>query len=277
MNILFNDLGVQALLDDFQSLVDVKISVFNIEGQEVYGSIRADHTFCKDARMHEIINQRCCKCDEDAFAYVHKSRDIYVYQCHLGLYEALAPLLDGETIIGYIMVGQILNQSKVEDQWNQILLKSKMAGVDLADLKESFFQLRQLTEKEIKAIANIMHACSAYIWIKHLLSIERAPLSVKIQHFIIDHMEEKITTSLLCQHFAVGKTALYQCLKDNYGLSLMQFARKIKMEQAKKYLENSELTISEIASLVGYLDYNYFSRDFKKVEGKTPREWRKRY
>jgi two-component system response regulator YesN len=47
------------------------------------------------------------------------------------------------------------------------------------------------------------------------------------------------------------------------------------LQQAKILLKNSEKAISEIAEAVGFNDYNYFSRIFKKYYGISPRDYRK--
>jgi AraC-like DNA-binding protein len=47
--------------------------------------------------------------------------------------------------------------------------------------------------------------------------------------------------------------------------------------EAKRMLLHSENTVSEIAELLGYYDYSYFSRLFKKACGETPSEFAKHY
>ena len=47
-----------------------------------------------------------------------------------------------------------------------------------------------------------------------------------------------------------------------------------KVAEAKRLLQRRELSITEVAQAVGYGDYAYFSRVFKKLTGISPRQYR---
>ena len=49
------------------------------------------------------------------------------------------------------------------------------------------------------------------------------------------------------------------------------------MKEAKKLLAHSRLSISIIASKIGYDNFSHFSKMFKKVTNQTPQEYRKEY
>jgi YesN/AraC family two-component response regulator len=51
----------------------------------------------------------------------------------------------------------------------------------------------------------------------------------------------------------------------------------MKMEFAKRWLIENSLTLREISEKLGFNDYNYFSRTFKKRTGITPFNFRKNY
>ncbi|GKX28577.1 hypothetical protein SH1V18_10570 [Vallitalea longa] len=277
MKVIFDDQGVQDLLDDYQRIAGVRIAIFDLDYNEVYNSPKEHSTFCQRMRVNGIIDGGCKECDKKAFGRVKKSKSIYIYQCHMGLIEAVAPIIDEATIVGYIMVGQMLNKSNIEQQWNYVHTKSRFMGVNIKSLKPQFLKLKQLSDDEITAITKIMQACASYIWLKYLIKVERAPLSEKIRLFIEQNISKDITTNKLCSYLGVGKTSIYQCVKKNFGLSLMQYIRYERIQKAKKLLENTDLMIKEIADMVGYEDYNYFSKDFKKISSMSPREYRKGY
>jgi transcriptional regulator GlxA family with amidase domain len=52
------------------------------------------------------------------------------------------------------------------------------------------------------------------------------------------------------------------------------YLTKIRLDHAKDYLENSNLSISEIAFKCGFTDSNYFTKSFKAQCHISPREWR---
>jgi YesN/AraC family two-component response regulator len=57
----------------------------------------------------------------------------------------------------------------------------------------------------------------------------------------------------------------------------MFYISRTRVEKAKILLHKKELNITEIALLVRYDDYSYFSRVFKKITELSPREYRERH
>ena len=78
----------------------------------------------------------------------------------------------------------------------------------------------------------------------------------------------------MCEELAVGRTRLYEIFKKEAGMGIAKYINRRRMHRAKKLLKTSEMTIPEIAEAVGFTDYNYFSRVYKKTYGKSPRYYR---
>ena len=57
------------------------------------------------------------------------------------------------------------------------------------------------------------------------------------------------------------------CIRDRYRID-------IKMDMAKKMLENSDTSVTRIAELLGFESNAYFCKLFKKKNGITPSEYR---
>ncbi len=62
--------------------------------------------------------------------------------------------------------------------------------------------------------------------------------------------------------------------KEKTGEKFIDYLTNIRIEKAKELLMDKELSMKEICIKVGYGDPNYFSRIFKKCEGKTPTDYR---
>lgn len=63
--------------------------------------------------------------------------------------------------------------------------------------------------------------------------------------------------------------------REHTGVSPHQYRLYLKLSRARDLLQNSDLSIKEIASLSGFEDEQYFCRFFKKAVGKTPTNYRK--
>jgi two-component system response regulator YesN len=64
--------------------------------------------------------------------------------------------------------------------------------------------------------------------------------------------------------------------KKRVNKTVTEYLNEMKISRAKSLLEREDMSIGEIASLVGFSDINYFSRKFKAITGMTPREYRRR-
>ena len=60
-----------------------------------------------------------------------------------------------------------------------------------------------------------------------------------------------------------------------YGISTAAYIRKCKLDEAKRLLIETNLTITQIANSVGYDSVMDFSKFFKKQTGRSPSDFRK--
>lgn len=85
-------------------------------------------------------------------------------------------------------------------------------------------------------------------------------------------------------HWELGKIAktvnlspgrLAHLFKSEMGISIQQHLTKIRLAKAKHQLENSFLSIKEIAASVGFRNVTRFTASFKTAFGATPAEFRR--
>lgn len=73
---------------------------------------------------------------------------------------------------------------------------------------------------------------------------------------------------------AVDINYLNIIFKKETGRTLYQYMTGVRMEHAKYLLETTEMSITDIASKVGYPNSNSFTRAFKRHTGPTPQNYR---
>ena len=67
---------------------------------------------------------------------------------------------------------------------------------------------------------------------------------------------------------------LSRVFSQTYGETIIAYLTRIRMEQAMELMKDEEKKLETISFLVGYDDYNYFSRVFRKKVGMSPRDYR---
>ena len=63
--------------------------------------------------------------------------------------------------------------------------------------------------------------------------------------------------------------------KESVGVSPKQYLQKLKVDNACRLLQNIDLTVGEVANIVGISDANYFSKLIKRYTGNPPSYFRK--
>ena len=64
-------------------------------------------------------------------------------------------------------------------------------------------------------------------------------------------------------------------IKDELQMNFSDYIAQLRIQRAKELLEDETMSIQEIAEIVGYNDYFYFTKVFKKVQGISPSKYRK--
>ena len=72
----------------------------------------------------------------------------------------------------------------------------------------------------------------------------------------------------------ISETYFRRLFTKEFGISPSEYRLHIKINQAKVYLRYENITISEIAFMLGFVDSAYFSKVFKKLTGTTPTLYR---
>ena len=93
--------------------------------------------------------------------------------------------------------------------------------------------------------------------------------------FIENNYREKITLQMLADKVFLSTYYFSRIFKRSTGYSPIQYVNIIRIQKAKEFLKGSDLTISEIAETLGFVDVFYFSSLFKKIEGLSPLQHKK--
>jgi AraC-like DNA-binding protein len=97
----------------------------------------------------------------------------------------------------------------------------------------------------------------------------------EVLSFIEKHYAEKITVDRLADMAAMSESSLMRSFRRVTGKSPIDYVLGLRMAKAAELLRGSDLTVTEVAFRCGFNDSNYFSRQFRKVMGTSPRGYRK--
>ncbi|BCN29713.1 helix-turn-helix domain-containing protein [Anaeromicropila herbilytica] len=99
----------------------------------------------------------------------------------------------------------------------------------------------------------------------------------KIEDYISENYNKQISLVHLANYVGFSSYYLSKLMKEAFDINYCEYLTKIRVEKAKDLLQEREFTISEISYKVGYSEPKYFSNVFRKMEGISPSEYRKRF
>ncbi|TDS16795.1 monosaccharide ABC transporter substrate-binding protein (CUT2 family) [Maribacter caenipelagi] len=98
----------------------------------------------------------------------------------------------------------------------------------------------------------------------------------KLNNIIQNNLDKSdFSVENLAEELNISRVQLYRKIKAMMGINISDYIGNIRLEKAKALIENSSLSISEIAYAVGFSSPNYFSTTFKNSFGISPGAFRK--
>lgn len=98
----------------------------------------------------------------------------------------------------------------------------------------------------------------------------------KVKLYLEQHFADKINLQEVADTFAVSRTYLSFLFKQETGVTIWNYLKKVRMEKAKDLLLDTPYKCYEVAQSVGYEDSIHFSKLFKGYYGLNPMEYKKR-
>ena len=97
----------------------------------------------------------------------------------------------------------------------------------------------------------------------------------RIHNYLNKHFTEIESMDEICEELKISKYYLSHVFKKYMGKPPMQYVTAKRISYAKKLLQETDLSATEIGEMCGYKDHVLFFKAFKKQEGITPITFRK--
>jgi AraC-like DNA-binding protein len=143
---------------------------------------------------------------------------------------------------------------------------------------EDLCRLSSEQKRSESAVANAL----LFTLVTRVLELERGQQEKRGLHpsleralaFLDQHLKADVDAEELSRAAATSYSHLSGLFRKWCGHGPMHHHRTLRMELAKKLLQNSYLSVSDVANELGYDDLNYFVRVFRKSVGVPPGAWR---
>ncbi len=256
------------IIDDFYKITGVMIGAYDVDFKMLSSRYIPHCSFCKAVRKYDKLNKKCHECDIEGIKKCTGSRSTQTYLCHMGLVEAITPIYSDNILVGYILIGQMLDRGNIESIKKNI--ENMDDSIDKKELYCAIDDVSVFSKDKIESVVSLMDICTKYLMLEKVVNVKLSLLSSRINDYINNNLDKDIGISDICKKLNISRSKLYEVSTEFFKMGITDYIRHLRIEQAKKLLKSGECTINETAKLVGLPDANYFTKIFKKYTGVTP-------
>lgn len=264
------DIGkVEDVLEDFRRATGVTITLFSAELRPVTAKGTNSSRYC---RLVSTTAQGAQACHASNMALLQRccqTRQMQRHICAAGLVDMAVPLLEKNEVLGYLMLGQL----RIDDA---LPVAAQSLPVDLRQLREHYLSLPLFNEDAVTSVLHLAAMLTRYILLERMVRPRLSRGAERVATFIDAHLTEKLTTEEIAKAALLSPSGLYKCVRQSFGCTVNELVTTRRIERALPLLENTALSVEQIAERVGFADASGFSRRFKKEMGLPPLQYRKR-
>jgi AraC-like DNA-binding protein len=215
-------------------------------------------------------------------------KNIYWGMCYCGIQEYIVPIISHHTVIGVICVGAFCtNLAKSE---NRIKKVAKDYDFDKNELINAFYQSVSTEVPDINLIKalvgivcenlisfykNLQPTHNALTSQNSLLFTNEKFILYHVKEYIQQYFTEQIRVNDIADFCHCSESYVNHIFKKNTGLNIRAYINTYRMNLAKTMLKETEYSIAEISSKIGFNDPNYFTTVFSRSIGMSPTIFRK--
>lgn len=271
----YNINELKNLMQSLYTLSGIRFIIFDSDRNKLVSYPDNDCEFCTLMNSDSKGCELCRKSDNESFALSETQQSLVIYKCHAGLVEATVALRENSRIIGYLMFGQVSDEPDRHERLKKLAEYCEQMNMDSKDLILAASKIPFKDESVIKAATKIMEACAGYILLRELITPENSKIVQSVKEFTENNINRVFGIDEICSSLDISRTKLYEAFKNETNVGVSAFIREIRLKKARELLKTTDLPITKIAEEIGFFDYNYFSRVYKKHYGKSPKSYRK--
>ncbi len=143
------------------------------------------------------------------------------------------------------------------------------ASIKLELLRDAWHSAGEYSSKICRSMISAL-----YYELIESIAEHKNPSITAIKHYILSNMKSKITLSGIAEAVHLSPEYCSSQFKKHTGKTIIEYVNEEKVASAKRMIIIGEKSLEAIARELGYTEYSYFYRVFKKVSGHTPASYK---
>lgn len=263
---------IQEITWDFFIATGVNLQILDASFNRLnYNSYTFSKKYCKIIQGSKSGRRLCADSDRNILNKCKETKEATFLICPAGLVDIAVPIISENTIIGYILLGQIKHKSEFslgEDFF-------KETGLDSSLLKKEYENMILFNNTRIKSIINLATILAKHLLTEKIIKQKHLPALETAIDFIDANLEKNLTIAYIEKQTYISKSSLYTLFHENFGCTIKEYINKRRIARACKMLLHSDMSIESISKFVGFSSGPYFSKVFKNVMKTSPIQYKK--
>ena len=267
MIIKYNMEQLTRIIDDIFSLTGISIEILDTNYNSITTSAHKQK-YCSLLQTIEPEKKYCSQCDIKILNRCRSSKKLECHICRAGLYDSAMPIMKDDTIVGFVIMGQVRSIGSPA-------LPKYLPNTDSQILKQLnvfYGQIPFISKNRLEALYDLLPC----ILFDNAIEIVYDSFVSEAVKFIDANLQENLSIERLCSKFYVSKNHLYEAFRNTLGNTVTGYINERRIHMAKRLLKQSNDTVCKIGEKVGIDNYTYFCKLFKKLSGVTPTEYRRK-
>lgn len=228
--------------------------------------------FCTLVKTDPQAWQKCIACQRKVFKEYKKG--LIFGMCHAGV-EEYVYFVNDKLFIS--VSGYGIHRAKALPRINRLSAEYVLSKEAMLEVYDSSLKHESEDETYLSLLINpLRHMLTLLdIWIADTQESHNIAFDAMLAYVHANYMKD-ISISDVAQACGYSESSVSHLFREYCNESVKKYINTLRINQAKRLLDTSTLSISRIAALCGFANSNYFPTAFKKEAGISPTEYRQR-
>ena len=272
---------IQEYSDIIFKLTGLVIDFISADGKTLKISHMVNfNPYCKMLRSCENGRNACLQCDVANASCAAAEKKAICYSCYAGLQEIVVPVFDeNENYIGCMTCGQFhLSGTPLFSKKNIFELADKY-NIDRKKLYDAYKMSNCLTPVQVEGILAYLKIIGKQLTSirEHLIFMDKINAPDKIamvKKYLDENFDSQITIEQAAKKFSISPSNLAHKFKETVNVSFQRYINFRRLMRAREMLQETALSVSEIAYACGFGSLSQFNRTFRASVGCSPSQYR---
>lgn len=198
-----------------------------------------------------------------------------------GLSESAVPVYVGDHILGFLETGEVMLKNPTKKHFATITRQLRAWGyrTDWKQLERAYFRSCVLSPVRYRAMLRLLSLFAQHLSIlSNQLAVRRdkdeTTNMTRARQFIEDHQAEPLSLGRIAQVANISRHYFCKMFKNATGMNFIDYLSRVRVEKSKTLLLNPNSRVSEVAFACGFRSMTNFNREFKRIVGRSPTQFR---